>query len=93
VIPLLQDVFGKYWTVDAATCNKLRTEVATFVETFDYELRPFECKGFDLCLLDVGSGSDTKVMAKLVLDWSRKAASNGRVFDDPHFSTLKLKYG
>jgi len=46
------------------------------VDTFDYKYVPYQLnddpsKSFDLCLIDVNSGSDTKLMVKLVLDWAK----------------------
>ena len=51
-----------------------------------------------MCLIDVGSGSDTRLMVRQVLDWSKKAAaeqSGGRVdkqFEDLNFRKLKELY-
>jgi len=45
--------------------------LARFRGTFDFKLRPFNHKGFELCLIDVNSGSDTKLMVKQVLDWAK----------------------
>lgn len=61
-----------------------------FVDAFDYTYRPYY-SNLDLCLIDVGSGSDTKVMAKQVLDWS-KSNGGGKTFADPLFTHLKQKY-
>lgn len=42
-------------------------------DTFDFKLRSHKVsqKAFKLCLIDVNSGSDTKLMVKKVLDWAK----------------------
>jgi hypothetical protein len=40
-------------------------------------------------LIDVGSGSDTRLMVKQVLEWSKKESLDGKVFGDVHFMALK----
>lgn len=93
MIPRLQDVFGKRpWKLDAVQVAGLRADIFEFVRTFDYKLKPFSCSGYELCLVDVGSGSDTKVMARQVLDWSKRTSATGKVFDDPNFTALKVGY-
>lgn len=54
----------------------IKASLSEFVETFDYKYVPYQLsedpsKSFDLCLIDVNSGSDTKLMVKLVLDWAK----------------------
>ena len=44
--------------------------------------RRYENKDLELCLIDVSSGSDTRLMVKQVLEWS-KAQGNGMPFSDP----------
>ena len=50
--------------------RKVKNEIEVFVTGFDYSFKEFICRGFDLCLVDVSSGSDTKVMARKIIDWS-----------------------
>jgi phosphomevalonate kinase len=50
--------------------------------------RPFHIDA-SLCLIDVGSGSDTRLMVKQVLEWSKKESLDGKVFGDVHFMALK----
>ena len=64
--------------IDEETMFEVKTDIEMFVEGFDYKYEPFVCD-LDLCLVDVGSGSDTRVMAKKVLEWSKKT-SGGAVF-------------
>ena len=47
-----------------------------FVSGFDYKLRPVKSLSdkVDLCLIDVGSGSDTRLMVRKVLEWSQTTA-------------------
>ena len=50
----------------------------------------------DLCLIDVGSGSDTRVMVKKVIEWStaeaKKENEDAKAYDDELFKMLKSKY-
>ena len=70
-----------------------------FREGFDYEFRPIDglAKQVELCLIDVGSGSDTRLMVRKVLDWSAKTAeqegSEAKQFRDSHFTALNAIYG
>ena len=45
-----------------------------YKDTFDYKLNKHSItqKAFKICLIDVNSGSDTKLMVKQVLDWAKK---------------------
>lgn len=66
LIPLLQKAFVKVdfqWTIDKEMLHQVKQLVAQFVDGFDYVYKPFICE-YDLCLIDSGSGSDTRVMAK-----------------------------
>ena len=66
MIPLLQKAFVKVesrWTIDKEIIHQIKQAVDQFVCGFDYVFKPFVCR-FDLCLIDSGSGSDTRVMAK-----------------------------
>jgi len=49
-----------------------------YKETFDYKLNKHSItqKAFKICLIDVNSGSDTKLMVKQVLDWAKKYQTN-----------------
>ncbi len=56
--------------------EKVRLSLSAFEETFDFNFVPYNLpddpfKSFELCLIDVNSGSDTKLMVKLVLDWAK----------------------
>jgi len=69
LVSRLQDLF-KGTQVD------IKPALDDFVDTFDYLHVPYELnadpsKSFELCLIDVNSGSDTKLMVKLVLDWAK----------------------
>ncbi len=49
-----------------------------YKETFDYKLRKHQIsteRSFRVCLIDVNSGSDTKLMVKQVLDWAKTLQS------------------
>eukprot|EP00355_Strombidium_rassoulzadegani_P008793 CAMPEP_0168620644 /NCGR_PEP_ID=MMETSP0449_2-20121227/7256_1 /TAXON_ID=1082188 /ORGANISM="Strombidium rassoulzadegani, Strain ras09" /LENGTH=101 /DNA_ID=CAMNT_0008661681 /DNA_START=827 /DNA_END=1132 /DNA_ORIENTATION=+ len=56
-----------------------------------FKLKEFslpDCLG--LCLVDVNSGSDTKVLVKKVLEWEKKNRENEAVmFSSPLFQKLK----
>ena len=47
-------------------------------------------------MIDVGSGSDTRVMVKQVIEWStneaKKENPDGKAYDDELFKMLKGKY-
>ena len=45
-----------------------------FSRTFDYKVKKqiINSQQYQVCLIDVNSGSDTKLMVKLVLDWAKK---------------------
>ena len=67
-----------------------------FVDGFDYELRPIKSIGdkVEMCLIDVGSGSDTRLMVRQVLEWSKRRAEEenngeGERFGDSLFGALK----
>ena len=67
-----------------------------FNDSFDYELRPIKSIGdkVEMCLIDVGSGSDTRLMVRQVLEWSKKRAEEenggeGERFGDSLFGALK----
>jgi len=47
-----------------------------FLSTFDFKLRSFKGCSLELCLIDVNSGSDTKLMVKQVLDWAKARQSD-----------------
>ena len=47
------------------------------MSTFDFELKPFKIReGYELCLIDVNSGSDTVIMVKKVLEWAKAHQSD-----------------
>lgn len=55
---------------------EVKGALAEFIESFDYKVVRYRLpeeakKSFELCLIDVNSGSDTKLMVKLVLDWAK----------------------
>ena len=45
------------------------SKTSEFVKTFDYKPKPVT-GNFDLAVIDVASGSDTRVFVKKVLEWS-----------------------
>ncbi len=46
-----------------------------------------------MCLIDVASGSDTKLMVKSVLDWAKSCSLiKNDTFYNQEFSDLKDKY-
>jgi hypothetical protein len=49
-----------------------------YKDTFDFKLRSHQVSenAFKLCLIDVNSGSDTKLMVKKVLDWAKTRQAN-----------------
>lgn len=59
-------------------------------------LRPLDLGSqLDICLIDVSSGSDTRVMVRQVLDWSTKAATakdSKKPFQDISFKKLRQLY-
>ena len=61
------------------------------MESFDYKLEKikFDCS---IAMIDVGSGSDTKVMVKDVLIWSEVNSESGKLFEDQYFTELKQLY-
>ena len=77
--------------------NQYRSLLLKFEESFDFSLKPLSTKlPLELCLIDVGSGSDTRVMVKQVLAWSeaqaKEADPNSKVFEDECFVSLKENY-
>lgn len=50
----------------------IRERLSIFRDTFDYRFEPCSLNtDYELCLIDVNSGSDTKLMVKQVLDWAK----------------------
>jgi hypothetical protein len=71
VIPLLQEAFNAIksdeqtaWILNSDLAAKYKIVFDQFVAAFDYKFNLFDASGLDLCLIDVGSGSDTRVMAR-----------------------------
>ncbi|TNV83626.1 hypothetical protein FGO68_gene7895 [Halteria grandinella] len=66
-----------------------------FFDTFDWELQSFTKvpKDLGLCLIDVNSGSDTKLMVKKVLDWAKANQSKeDDMFSNDICSKLNANY-
>jgi phosphomevalonate kinase len=46
--------------------------IKEFKASFDYKYTPFNLpSNFELLMIDVNSGSDTKVLVKQVMDWEK----------------------
>lgn len=68
----LSDGFKKWQAGIEVNSAKIKELMIKFEESFDYKFKPFEMsKELDLCLIDVNSGSDTKLMVKQVLEWAK----------------------
>ena len=83
--------------VSKADIEKYRELFGKFVQGFDFSLRSLEAQfELDMCLIDVGSGSDTRVMVKKVIEWSTEEAKRedpeAKAYDDELFKLLKGKY-
>ena len=98
---LLSNIFsnreGNYITIKPSDVSQYRSLLTKFEESFDFSLKPLSTiLPLELCLIDVGSGSDTRVMVKKVLAWSeaqaKEADPNSKIFDDECFSSLKENY-
>jgi len=62
----------------------------TFVSTFDYKFKPFKLP-CGIALIDVNSGSDTRIMVKNVLEYARD--KEGVLFRGTLFQELHKEYG
>jgi len=78
LVPFLQSLTStNSVTFSKATLTRFRTLFGTFEKAFDYEVRPIGqnlASKIDLRLIDVGSGSDTRLMVRQVLQWSSDLA-------------------
>ncbi len=61
-----------------------------YIETFDYKPKPIKNVKFCLVVIDVGSGSDTRVMVKQILSYSESKQMG--LFKDSLFSWLNSLY-
>ena len=74
--------------------DDLSSHIKKFVDTFDYVKNPYKLpSNVELAVVDVASGSDTRVMVKQILEWSRSEASTGKQLEDPYFLKLNQLYG
>ena len=75
-IPQLTKLVSHLQDLYKGNATDIQPALQDFIETFDYKHVPYRLsedpsKSIDLCLIDVNSGSDTKLMVKLVLDWAK----------------------
>ena len=68
--------------------------IQEFREKFEYKVEEFRMnEAVDVCLIDVNSGSDTKVMVKQVLNWAKQHQSHpSDPFSSPLFTSLSHNY-
>ncbi|CDW80405.1 phosphomevalonate kinase [Stylonychia lemnae] len=73
---------------------ELNQLIQTFENNFDYEHKVFTLNPLlDLCLIDVDSGSDTKVMVRQVLDWAKRQQQDpSDQFSNELFQALNHNY-
>ena len=84
---------------DIKTLTSFKDLFSEFIRTFDFQLRAVNeslASQVDLCLIDVGSGSDTRLMVRQVLEWSAREASKdggeGKQLCDRNFRRLHDTY-
>ena len=65
---------GKEQVFSTSEVQEFSSLFKGFVMSFDFRLRPLDpaiLAKMQMCLIDVGSGSDTRLMVRQVLDWSQ----------------------
>lgn len=90
-----------YQRLDTASVGSFTSNFNQFVANFDYEYRPLSpslVSKLQLCLIDVGSGSDTRLMVRQVLEWSQTKAreesgTQAKQFQDSCFKRLNRLNG